>query len=208
MAFCSERQTMTQLLVASSNRGKLQEIAKILAPLNIIGQEDYNIRPAEENACTFVENALLKARHASQASGLPALADDSGLVVDALQGAPGIYSARYAGEQASDQDNIDKLLNAMQHLDIPQRSAQFFCAMVLVRFPEDPMPMIACGHIRGHIQTHSSGSQGFGYDPVFYVDAYQKTMAELGPGIKNRISHRAQALQSLKEGLKDVTLSD
>lgn len=199
---------MKKLLVASSNQGKLREIADILAPIHIIGQDDYNIHPAEENALTFVENALLKARHASNASGLPALADDSGLVVDALQGAPGIYSARYAGPEATDQDNIDKLLHAMQHIDRPQRSAHFFCAMVLLRFPDDPMPLIACGQVHGHIQTHPSGSQGFGYDPVFFVDSHQKTMAELSANTKNRISHRAQALQMLQQGLMDATLSD
>lgn len=193
---------MNSLIIATSNLGKLRELNVLLDPIKCIAQSALGIEPVEETQHTFVENALLKARHASQIAKQPALADDSGLVVPALNGAPGIYSARYAGHHASDQDNIQHLLKQLE--PIPQSAwlAYFYCAMVLVRHPEDPTPIIACGKINGIITQTQQGTEGFGYDPIFYLNEHQATMAQLAPHLKNQISHRAQALRLLQQQLQ------
>ncbi len=158
----------------------------------------------EETGLTFLENALIKARHAASYCGLPALADDSGLVVDALHGAPGIYSARYAGEGASPSAHIAKLLKAMESVPASQRQARFYCVMVYLRTPTDPMPLIGQGVWEGMIATAPRGQQGFGYDPIFWVAAEAATAAELAPDVKNRLSHRAKAWHQLRPQLLGV----
>ncbi|MGD9786801.1 MAG: RdgB/HAM1 family non-canonical purine NTP pyrophosphatase [Sulfuricellaceae bacterium] len=193
---------MQKLVIASNNAGKLREIGAILGPLGFeaLPQSAFNIPEAEEPHCTFVENCLAKARHASLHSGLPALADDSGICVDALNGAPGVYSARFAGEPKSDQRNNEKLIELLQ--DQPNRKAHYYCVMVLVRWPEDPQPIIAEGAWHGEIIDTPRGDGGFGYDPYFLVPEYGKTGAELPMEVKNGISHRGQALAQLVEKLK------
>lgn len=186
-----------RLVLASANPGKLREIRQLLAPLaiEISTQSELGIDEAAEPYPSFIENALAKARHASRHSGLPALADDSGICVDALQGAPGVHSARYAGEPKSDARNNEKLLAALAGQ--PNRRAHYYCALVLVRSPEDPQPLIAQGLWRGEILTAPRGSGGFGYDPLFLDPASGKTGAELSPDAKNAVSHRGQALREL-----------
>lgn len=192
---------MNDVILATSNAGKIAELQAILTPIRGIGQNRLGIDSADETGLSFVENALIKARHASRLANKPALADDSGLVVAALNGQPGIYSARFAGEKASDQDNIHKLLDALLDTPDERRLAYFYCAIVLVQHANDPMPRIACGQVAGLIAREPSGTQGFGYDPVFYLPTHGCTMAELSSDIKNRISHRAQALQGLRQQL-------
>lgn len=189
---------MNELLIATSNPGKIKELQAILAPIRCIAQGDFAIEDAEENGLSFIENALIKARHASLHAGTPALADDSGLVVPALNGAPGIYSARYSGEHGSSSDNIKLLLHNMSSLIGVEREAYFYCAIALVTHATDPTPLIATGLCRGTISLHPLGSMGFGYDPVFYLPEFQCTMAELPAEQKNTISHRAKALAQLK----------
>lgn len=191
-----------QLVIASGNAGKLREIRHLLAPLgvDIIQQSTFNVPEAEEPYCTFIENALTKARHASRHTGLPALADDSGLCVDALQGAPGVLSARYAGEPKSDARNNAKLLEVMQGLT--QRQAHFYCVIVLVRHADDPEPLIAEGVWQGEILDTLRGEDGFGYDPLFLDAKTGKTVAELPLDIKSRISHRGQAMARLLHRLE------
>ncbi|ACT49295.1 MULTISPECIES: RdgB/HAM1 family non-canonical purine NTP pyrophosphatase [Methylovorus] len=191
-----------QLVIASGNAGKLREIRHLLAPLDleIIPQSALNVPEAEEPYCTFIENALTKARHASRHTGLPALADDSGLCVDALQGAPGVLSARYAGEPKSDARNNAKLLEVMQGLT--QRQAHFYCVIVLVRHADDPEPLIAEGVWQGEILDSLRGEDGFGYDPLFLDAKTGKTVAELPLDIKSRISHRGQAMARLLHRLE------
>jgi XTP/dITP diphosphohydrolase len=186
-----------KLVIASGNKGKLREIAHLLAPLNIdiIAQAELNVSECEEPHCTFIENALAKARHASQQTGLPALADDSGLCVDALQGAPGVLSARYAGEPKSDQANNEKLLSVLGAEK--NRQAQFYCVIVLVRHADDPEPFIAEGRWAGEILSEFRGQDGFGYDPLFLDAKTGKTVAELPLEIKSRISHRGHAMAKL-----------
>ena len=167
--------------------------------VEVLPQSVFQAPAVPETALTFVENALLKARSAARYSGLPAIAEDSGLLVDALGGAPGIYSARYAGPDASDQDNITKLLAELQGVPAARRTARFFCALVYLRSPEDPIPLICQGVWEGSMTEAPRGSQGFGYDPVFLVPAEGKTAAELAPALKNRLSHRGQALARLAE---------
>ncbi|MDZ4097242.1 MAG: RdgB/HAM1 family non-canonical purine NTP pyrophosphatase [Methylophilaceae bacterium] len=188
---------MNKLVIATGNQGKLKEIQALLAPLaiDVLPQSDFNIPEADEPYFTFIENALTKARHASLHSGLPALADDSGICVDALHGAPGIYSARFAGEPKSDARNNQKLLEALQGIE--NRQAHYYCVMVLVRNPEDPQPLIAQGIWQGQILTSPRGDGGFGYDPLFLDDKTGKTGAELPMDIKNRISHRGHALRDM-----------
>lgn len=170
--------------------------------VEIIPQNQFNLTSVEETGLTFVENAILKARHACTRSGLPALADDSGIVVDALQGEPGIYSARYAGKQASDEENVDKLLENLKDVASEDRGARFECAMAFMRYPGDPTPIIACGTWQGSIQFDPTGSNGFGYDPIFYVPNHGCSAAELDTPTKNSISHRALALAQLKTFLE------
>jgi XTP/dITP diphosphohydrolase len=188
---------LNKLVIATGNQGKLKEIQALLAPLaiDVLPQSDFNIPEADEPYFTFIENALTKARHASLHSSLPALADDSGICVDALQGAPGIYSARFAGEPKSDARNNQKLLEALQGVE--SRQAHYYCVMVLVRNPEDPQPLIAQGIWQGQILTSPRGDGGFGYDPLFLDDKTGKTGAELPMDIKNRISHRGHALRDM-----------
>ena len=188
---------MKKLVLASNNAKKMKELNALLAPLGfeVIPQGQLGIPEAEEPHCTFVENALAKARHASQLSGLPALADDSGLCVAALSGAPGVYSARYAGEPKSDARNNAKLLADLAGQN--DRRAHFACVLVLVRAADDPQPIIAEGEWHGEILTAQRGADGFGYDPLFYVPTHCQTAAELDGAIKNQLSHRGQAMQKL-----------
>ncbi|MBK6355374.1 MAG: RdgB/HAM1 family non-canonical purine NTP pyrophosphatase [Betaproteobacteria bacterium] len=188
---------MKKLVLASNNAKKMKELNALLAPLGfeVIPQGQLGIPEAEEPYCTFVENALTKARHAAKHSGLPALADDSGLCVAALGGAPGVYSARYAGEPKSDARNNEKLLAELAGQG--DRRAHFACVLVLVRSAEDPQPIIAEGEWHGTILDAQRGADGFGYDPLFYVPTHCQTAAELDGAIKNKLSHRGQAMQKL-----------
>ena len=188
---------MKKLVLASNNAKKMKELNALLAPLGfeVIPQDQLGIPEAEEPHCTFVENALAKARHAARLSGLPALADDSGLCVVALGGAPGVYSARYAGKPKSDTRNNEKLLAELGNN--PDRSAHFVSVIVLVRHAEDPQPLIAEGEWHGEILPALRGEGGFGYDPLFNLPAFGQTAAELDAEIKNRLSHRGQAMQKL-----------
>ncbi|WP_165725179.1 RdgB/HAM1 family non-canonical purine NTP pyrophosphatase [Pseudoalteromonas sp. SA25] len=189
---------MTKTLVlATGNPGKVNELANMLSPLNInvVPQSDFNVDEVAETGTTFVENAIIKARHAAKITGMPAIADDSGLEVDGLNGAPGVYSARFAGPGASDQDNIDKLLVDLG--DNPIRSARFWCVLVLMRHADDPTPLICSASWEGEITLTQNGSGGFGYDPVFFVAEKNCTSAELTKEQKNAVSHRGQALQKL-----------
>ena len=194
-----------QLVIASGNAGKLREIAHLLAPLSleIIPQAKLNVPECDEPYCTFIENALAKARHASHHTGLPALADDSGLCVDSLQGAPGVISARYAGEPKSDERNNQKLLEVLG--DTPHRTAHFYCVMVLVRHANDPEPLIAEGQWVGEILKEYRGNDGFGYDPLFLDAKTGKTVAELPLEIKSRISHRGHAMDKLLQKLERLS---
>lgn len=195
---------MKSLILATSNTGKLAELTALLSPIECIPQSVFHIESIPEDKMSFVENALLKARHASTIGKKPALADDSGLVVPALDGEPGIFSARYAGEQANDQDNIARLLEKLKGIPTTQWQAYFYCAIVIVRHPHDPTPIIACGRIDGQITGLPQGSHGFGYDPVFYLPNHQCTMAELATSVKNTISHRAGALNQLRQQLETL----
>ncbi|HAG95134.1 MAG: non-canonical purine NTP pyrophosphatase [Pseudomonadales bacterium] len=190
---------MQDIVVATGNQGKLKEINQVLNPfgLKARGQAEFEVPEIEETGLTFVENALLKARNASAITGKPALADDSGLEVDALRGAPGIYSARYAGPEATDADNVAKLLAALEGLPSHQRRARFQCVMVYLRHAEDPVPLICQGTWEGYIADQASGNNGFGYDPVFMVPDQGCSAAQLPPEIKNQLSHRGLALQQL-----------
>lgn len=190
---------MQKVVLASNNAGKLKEFQHMLADsgFEVIPQSAFDIADADETGLSFIENALIKARHASAISGLPALADDSGLAVDALGGAPGIYSARYAGAGTTDQANNDKLLQALSDTPDDQRGAQFICALALVQHAEDPIPVICQGRWRGRILHAPRGVNGFGYDPLFWVAEKQCSSAELEKSEKNQISHRALALRAL-----------
>jgi len=192
---------MKRIVLASSNAGKLKEMREILAQsgVELVAQSDLRIADAEETASTFVENALLKARHAARASGLPALGDDSGICVDALNGAPGLYSARYAGEHGNAARNIAKLLEALRDVPDERRGAHFHCTIVLLAHADDPAPLIAEGRWHGRILHAARGEKGFGYDPVFFDPALDAGAGELDAAIKNRISHRGKALMQLRE---------
>jgi XTP/dITP diphosphohydrolase len=190
-----------RLVLASSNRGKLAEMHEVLAGLDLelIAQAALGIGDADETASTFVENALLKARHAARASGLPALGDDSGICVDALGGGPGLYSARYSGAHGNVEGNIAKLLAALRDVPEDQRTANFYCVVVLLRGADDPAPLIAEGRWHGRILDAPRGNGGFGYDPVFYDPVLGAGAAELESSIKHRVSHRGQALARMRE---------
>ena len=194
--------TSQQIVLASGNLGKIKEIQAILEGHPIIAQSAFNIIEAEETGSTFVENAIIKARHAAFYSQLPAIADDSGLVVDALKGAPGVISARYAGVGASDQDNVQLLLQELEGVPESQRTARFICVMVFMEHANDPTPLIAQGVWEGLITTQAIGSQGFGYDHVFWVPSHKYTSAELPATVKNALSHRGQAVRSLSALIK------
>ncbi|PJD93993.1 MAG: non-canonical purine NTP pyrophosphatase, RdgB/HAM1 family [Legionella sp.] len=189
---------MNEIILATGNQGKIKELSALLAPMTCIPQTELAITEAEEAGHSFIENALIKARHASTHGQKPALADDSGLVVPALHGEPGIYSARFAGPKAKDKDNIDLLLKKMTDIPATERAAYFYCAIALVRHANDPTPFIATGLLRGVIALEATGEHGFGYDPIFFIPEYQCTAAQLPATIKNTISHRAKALQQLK----------
>ncbi len=186
-----------QVVLASSNQGKIAELQDKLTPLGyqILAQSEFDYEDAVEDGLSFVENAIIKARHACEHTGLPAIADDSGLEVAALQGAPGIYSARYAGDQATDDDNNAKLLSALANET--NRSARFQCALVFMRHAKDPTPIICQGNWHGKIVEQTQGNNGFGYDPLFYIPELKLTSAQLPPEHKQQISHRAQALKQL-----------
>lgn len=196
--------TNQRLVLASNNAGKIRELGELLAPLNLTveSQASLGVPEAEEPAVTFVENALIKARHAAGHTGLPALADDSGLAVDALNGAPGVRSARYAGPNATDQDNINRLLEAMADMPDDQRGAQFHCVLVYLRHAQDPTPIICHGVWHGSILRQPAGEGGFGYDPVFWVPDAGCSAAELERSVKGRMSHRGKALEGLLASLK------
>lgn len=186
-----------KVVLATNNEGKLKEFRSLLAPLglDLVGQTELGIASVPETGTTFVENALEKARHASAMSECPALSDDSGLVVDCLQGQPGIHSARFAGSDATDEENNNKLLALLGNGQT--RSAHFYCALVFLRHAQDPAPIIATGQWHGSIVIEPKGNNGFGYDPLFLVSGLGITSAELDPEAKNRISHRGQAVQEL-----------
>lgn len=192
---------MQKIVLASNNQGKLREFSQILAPLNIClhAQSEFNVPEADEPFLTFVENALAKARHAARLTGLPALADDSGLCVNALLGEPGVHSARYAGEPKSDGRNNQELIFKLESQH--DRSAYYYCVLVYVRSEFDPQPIIADGCWMGEIISEPRGENGFGYDPHFWIPSMGKTAAELSPDLKNSLSHRGQALRCLIEKL-------
>lgn len=192
---------MKKIVLATGNPGKARELNALLVDLGleVMPQSAFRIPEIEETGLSFVENAILKARNAAQHSGLPAVADDSGLEVDALDGSPGIYSARYAGPKASDWDNLEKLLLELRQLPDGQRSAHYQCLLVYMRHALDPTPIICQGTWEGVIARAPRGENGFGYDPIFYLPALKKTAAELDPAEKNRLSHRGQALARLRE---------
>lgn len=192
-----------KIVLASNNQGKIRELNALLNTLaiEVIPQAELGVNEIEETGVTFVENALLKARHAAQMTGLPAIADDSGLNVYALKGAPGIYSARYAGLPSNAQANINKLLAEMQSIPDDKRQAYFYCLLVFISHPNDPTPLICDGKWHGTILHEQKGGEGFGYDPIFFVPNENKTAAELPLAIKNKISHRGIALQQLLKQL-------
>ena len=194
---------MKKIILASNNKGKIREFNTMLEGVyEVVSMSDMNVEEVPEIGLTFVENALIKARNASAQSGLPALADDSGIVVDALNGAPGIYSARFAGNHGDDEANTQKVLRDMSQIPDGQRSARFWCAIVFVEHANDPTPIIIQRGWEGEILREKAGKNGFGYDPIFYVPTHSKASAELSPEIKNTISHRGKALQALLAELK------
>lgn len=186
-----------KLVLASGNPGKLREFADIFSrfQFEVVPQSDFDVPEAEETGLTFVENAIIKARNACLHTGLPAIADDSGIEVDALNGAPGIYSARYAGSKASDQENLKTLLTALQGTTKDERSARYHCIIVYLRHADDPTPLIAQAHWSGRILTSPMGDGGFGYDPIFWVEQHQCSAAQLSAAQKHAISHRGQAIR-------------
>ena len=199
---------MQKIVLASNNNGKVREFGEMLSTINmeVIPQATFNIEDADETGLTFVENAIIKARHASAIAGLPAIADDSGLEVDFLNGAPGIYSARYSdmenqGKDATDEKNLLKLLDALKDAPEEKRSARFQCVLVYMKHANDPTPIICQGAWEGIITTEKHGDNGFGYDPIFWVPEYNCTSAQLGSEQKNKMSHRGIALKSLLKKL-------
>ena len=190
-----------EIVLASGNQGKIREIQALLKNHPIVPQNQWNIVEAEETGSTFVENAIIKARHAALHCQLPAIADDSGLVVDALDGAPGVISARYAGIGASDEANLQKVLTALEGVPDELRTARFICVLVFMQHANDPFPLIAQGVWEGKILQQPIGENGFGYDPIFWVEAHQCSSAQLPPDVKNSLSHRGKALKQLTETL-------
>lgn len=189
----------SRVVLASGNRGKVREIGAMLSgmALTVLPQSDFEVPTAAETGLTFVENAILKARNAAMHTGLPAIADDSGIEVRALNGAPGVHSAVYAGEGAGDQENLEKLLRACEAVPEGERAARFVCVMVYLRHAEDATPLIAQGTWRGELLRAAIGENGFGYDPIFFVPERGCSSAQLPPEVKNRLSHRGQALRAL-----------
>ncbi|NQZ93823.1 MAG: XTP/dITP diphosphatase [Moritella sp.] len=190
---------MSKVVLATGNPGKVREMSALLAEfgLEVLPQSNFNIVEADETGTTFIENAIIKAKHAAALTGLPAIADDSGLAVDALQGVPGIYSARYAGVDASDRDNLLKLLDALKGVPTAQRTARFHCVLVYMTHAEDPTPLVCHGSWDGIITEQPSGEDGFGYDPIFFVESEGCTSAQLTKQRKSELSHRGQALTKL-----------
>ena len=197
------RKNSRQIVLASNNPGKIREIQALLPDYAIIPQSELVQTEAEETGLTFVENALLKARHAAQHCNLPVLADDSGLAVNVLNGEPGIYSARYAGIGANDKDNNDKLLLELAGVPFEERTAKFICVIVLLEHTADPVPLITQGIWEGKILLHPQGANGFGYDSLFWIPEFNCSSAELAPQVKNLLSHRGKALQQLVSFLKN-----
>lgn len=201
---------LSQVVLATGNKGKVGEFAELLTPLNITvsPQSEYGIGSqfpeAEETGLTFVENAIIKARYASGISGLPALSDDSGIEIDALDGEPGVYSARYAGEHGDAKSNNALVMQKLQGVPTEQRTARFHCVLCYIRHPNDPAPIIAHGIWEGHIIDQEIGVNGFGYDPLFWVPGYDCTAAQLEPTVKNQLSHRGQALKQLIDALASM----
>lgn len=195
---------MQKIVLATNNQGKVNELQNLLADagFDIVAQSQFNLPDADETGLTFVENAIIKARYAAKLTGLPTIADDSGLVVEALNGEPGIYSARYAGEHGNDESNNQKLLQALQPIPQEKRSAYFYCALVFMRHENDPTPIICLGKWNGLILNELKGKGGFGYDPLFYVPELNCTAAELTKEHKSQISHRGQALKQLIKEIK------
>ncbi len=195
-----------KIVFASGNVGKVREVSQLLNDLSIdvLPQSKFNVPEIEETGLTFIENAILKARNAAHHTGLPAIADDSGIAVDVLHGRPGIYSARFAGIGASDEDNLKKLIEMIKPFPEEQRTARFICSMVYLRHKDDPVPIIAQGVWEGQLVIDPKGENGFGYDPIFYVSSQQCTSAELTSEIKNTLSHRGQALRKLLEKLSSL----
>ena len=193
-----------KLVLASGNKGKLKEFGQVLAPLGfeVVPQSEFNVPEVDETGLTFVENALLKAREASRVSGLPAMADDSGIEVDALNGAPGIYSARFSGPGATDQKNNDKLIQELSGLSEQERTARYWCVLVYLRHADDPTPIIAQGSWEGRILEAPQGDGGFGYDPLFWVESEGCAAAQLTSEQKNKLSHRGKATLNLVAQLK------
>ncbi len=193
-----------EIVLATGNPGKVREMGDILAPfdLQIVPQSAFDVPEADETGLTFIENAILKARNAAAHTGLPAIADDSGLEVDFLKGAPGIHSARFAGPDASDEENLVKLLNDMKDVPEERRTARFQCLMVYMAHEADPTPLICQGTWEGRILFEPRGDNGFGYDPVFYLPSHDCASAQLSKAVKNQLSHRGQALRKLVEALK------
>lgn len=192
-----------KLVLASGNAGKLAELRDLLGDrFTLHAQSEFGVGDADETGLSFIENAILKARHAARATGLPALGDDSGLCVDALHGAPGLYSARYAGTHGDSDANIDKLLREIDGIEDPARTARFVCVLALVRHADDPMPLVAEGRWEGRVLRARRGGNGFGYDPVFFSPVHGCSAAELPADVKNRDSHRGQALAALRERLQ------
>jgi XTP/dITP diphosphohydrolase len=195
---------MKRIVLASGNAGKIRELTELLAPigLEVVPQSQWQVEECEETGLTFVENAILKARNAARHTGLPALADDSGIEVDFLQGQPGIYSARYSGPDGDDRRNNEKLLAAMQGVPQDRRTARFRCVMAFLTHAEDPSPILTEGTWEGRVASQSAGSSGFGYDSVFFLPEYGCTSAELSDTEKNRLSHRGQAVRAMVERLR------
>ncbi len=188
---------MTKIVLASGNKGKLNEFADLFAPFDIqvVPQSEFNVPEAEETGLTFIENAIIKARNAAQHTGLPAIADDSGIEVDALKGKPGIYSARFAGSDASDKDNLNKLLTDIEHVSAEHRTARYQCVLIYMQHAEDPTPLISQASWEGNILTKPVGDGGFGYDPIFWVTETQCSSAQLTADQKHAISHRGKAMR-------------
>ncbi len=197
--------SIKQIVLATGNKGKVAEFSSLFDDFSITvsPQSEFNVEEVPETGTTFVENAIIKARHAAKVTGLPAIADDSGLAVDALGGAPGIYSSRYAGESANDSDNIDKLLAALAS-ETDNRKARFLCVLVFMQHELDPTPIICQGEWHGEISTARKGKGGFGYDPIFWLPEQNCSAAELDKHRKNKVSHRGKALEQLIQRMQEV----
>ena len=198
------------ILLATNNQGKLNELKTLLSAtqLEFRAQNEYQVPEAQETGSTFIENALIKARNACKYSGLPSIADDSGLEVDCLDGAPGVRSSRFAGENATDSDNLNKLLKAVQKFPAEKRTARFHCVMTYLRWEKDPAPLISSCTWEGRITKTPRGQHGFGYDPIFFLTSHNKTSAELDIEEKNLLSHRGQALRNLTKQISNQILSE